>query len=186
MFSQLTGKREQLIIMWIKFRHLFFSLQYDRPSSLLCAIVRVLRCVYIPSHSLLSFLLCNLLLAYLLLLLLSCSYGAVFCPWGLGREERKGRGRASSSAGLRSLCSGRWEGGRTALQSSSPSLMKQSGMDGMPDVRERTDGRGGGERVCLQREDSKPRLCRSKEEGEGGSSERTIMWQFSPLLNRCS
>ena len=88
-----------------------FSLQYDRPSSLLCAIVRVLRCVYIPSHSLLSFLLRNLLLAYLLLLL-SCSYGAVFCPWGLGREERKGRGRASSSSGLRSLCSGRREGGR--------------------------------------------------------------------------
>ena len=48
-----------------------------------------------------------------------------------------------------------------------------------------TEGRGGA-CVLAKRRFEAPRLCRSKEEGEGGSSERTIMWQFSPLLNRCS
>ncbi len=147
MFSQLTGKREQLIIMWIKFRHLFFTAIRSPLKSTVCnRSCTTVRIYSLPFPSLFSALQLASRIPPPPLLQLWCR----FLPVGPGarRKKREGEGFVVGGASFAL----QWEeGGRTALQSSSPSLMKQSGMDGMPDVREWMDGGEGGS-VCACKE----------------------------------
>ncbi len=139
--------------MWIKFRHLFFFAAIRSPlKSTVCnRSCTTVRIYSLPFPSLFS---ASQLASRIPppLLQLWCR----FLPVGPGarRKKREGEGFVVGGASFAL----QWEeGGRTALQSSSPSLMKQSGMDGMPDVRERTDG-GGGACVLAKRRFEAPSL----------------------------